>query len=131
MILLAASIAACALAISGCGYLALAAMLAGRFARQRAAALPTPLPSVTILKPLCGDDPGLFDNLATFCVQDYAAPVQIICGVRDPNDAAIPAVARLREAYPRSDIDLVVDATTHGTNLKVANLINMAVRVRH
>jgi ceramide glucosyltransferase len=88
-------------------------------------------PAVTVLKPLYGAEPGLFDNLASLCAQDYAAPVQIICGVGDPEDGAIAAVERLKSSFPEVDVLLVVDATPHGANLKVANLINMARHARY
>jgi hypothetical protein len=34
--------------------------------------------AVSILKPLHGDEPGLSPRLASFCQQDYDAPVQIV-----------------------------------------------------
>jgi hypothetical protein len=36
-----------------------------------------------VLKPLCGIEPNLFENLSTFCTQAYAGPVQVVFGVRD------------------------------------------------
>ena len=41
-------------------------------------------PAVTVLKPLHGDEPGLLDNLASFCRQDYPGPIQVVFGVQDP-----------------------------------------------
>ena len=66
-------------------------------------------PAVTILKPLHGDEAGLFENLASVCEQDYPGPVQIVFGVENPNDPAIAVVERLRAAYPGTPIELVVD----------------------
>ncbi len=88
-------------------------------------------PPVSILKPLYGDEPGLLENLATFCVQDYPAPFQIVCGVHDPDDTAVVTVERLRALYPGVDIKLVADARRHGSNAKVSNLINMLPSARH
>jgi ceramide glucosyltransferase len=88
-------------------------------------------PAITILKPLKGAEPCLFENLSSFCAQDYPAPVQIICGVQDPQDAAIATVERLKVSFPGADLQLVIDQTAHGANLKVANLINMARHARH
>lgn len=95
-------------------------------ARRRPAALPllASEPAVTILKPLHGSEPRLATNLATFLAQDYGAEVQVVCGVQDPKDPAIDAVAGL-------PVDLVVDATRHGSNAKVSNLINMMAAAKH
>ena len=116
------------IAAAGCLYLLGAA--AGAFP-SAAPARPASFPAVTILKPLNGAEPRLFENLSSFCAQDYPAPVQIVCGVQDPRDAAIGVVERLRASFPGADIQLVVDRTTHGANLKVGNLINMARHARH
>lgn len=117
-------------ALVGCLYLAAAALLVGRFA-QRPPAPSGPEPAVTVLKPLCGAEPLLLENLASFCDQDYGGPVQIVFGVQSPNDPAIAVVERLRAERPGRDLDLVIDATAHGANRKVANLINMEPYVRH
>ena len=131
MFLYASTIAAMLLAIAGCGYIVAAAILVGRFARAPLPAPAAAAPSVTILKPLYGDEPGLFDNLASFCNQDYSGPMQIVAGVLDTNDGAIAVFQRLRTAHPDRDLELVVDATLHGSNRKVCNLANMAARIRH
>jgi len=130
MILYASTLAAMLLALAGCGYLVAATTLVVRRAH---APLPSSamMPSVTILKPLHGDEPGLFENLASFCNQDYPGPTQIIGGVLDANDAAIAVFRRLQSAHPDRDLDLVIDATLHGSNRKVCNLANMAARIRH
>jgi len=88
-------------------------------------------PPVTILKPLCGDEAGLFERVVQFCTQDYAGPVQIIFGVREAADAAVPVVRRLIAAYPQADIVLVIDERVYGSNLKISNLMNMERRVRY
>lgn len=88
-------------------------------------------PAVSILKPLHGAEPGLVDNLATFCRQDFSGPVQIVFGVQDPADPAVGAVAALRRRFPAADITLVVDGSCAGTNRKVANLLAMAPAARH
>ena len=88
-------------------------------------------PDVTILKPLHGSEPGLLENLASFCSQDYAGRIQIICGVQDPNDAAVAVVERLRSGEGARDFDLVIEPKVHGLNRKVSNLVNMAPVIRH
>ncbi len=131
MILYWASIAALVLAVAGCVHLIAALLLVGRFARHGGVSAPAVPPSVTILKPLHGEEAGLSDNLVSFCRQDYPGPVQIVFGVQDANDGAIAVVETLRKAFPARDIELVLDATMHGVNRKVSNLINMAPRIRH
>lgn len=123
-------IASLFLLIAAVGCLYLLAAAAGAY-RKSAPAEAASCPAVTILKPLYGDEPRLFENLASFCDQDYPAPIQIICGVHDSRDAAIGVVGRLKAAFPNADIQLVVDRTPHGANLKVANLINMVRHARH
>jgi ceramide glucosyltransferase len=83
-----------------------------------------------VLKPLHGDEPGLYENLRSFAEQDYPA-LQIVFGVNDAQDAALPAVHALVRDLPASDIALVVDARASGSNKKVANLENMLEAARH
>jgi ceramide glucosyltransferase len=85
---------------------------------------------VTILKPLHGDEPLLEQALSTVCAQDYPT-WQVVFGVQDPTDTALPVVRRLQARYPNCDIAVVVDPTPHGPNRKVANLINMLPAAKH
>lgn len=98
----------------------------------RGAARPVPrmAEAVSVLKPLCGAEPRLFENLATFCEQTHPR-YQLLLGVSSPKDAAIAVVRRLQAAYPEREIDLVVDPLVHGQNLKVSNLINLAAHAKH
>jgi ceramide glucosyltransferase len=125
MLLYWLSIIAGALSAIGCAYLASAMLLTGRFVRKTAPAPRASMPNVTILKPLHGAEPGLFENLASFCGQTYPGAVQIVFGVQDPRDEAIAIVEQLQAKYPACHLDLVVDATMHGLNRKVSNLVNM------
>jgi ceramide glucosyltransferase len=119
-----------ALALAGCVYALAAGEMVRRFA-CRPAEHACGTPGVTILKPLHGAEPELYDNIASFCRQDLGGPLQIICGVQDPADPAIAAVRALIAAFPSVDISLVVDPSLHGANRKIANLINMAKSIRH
>jgi ceramide glucosyltransferase len=113
----------------GCAYLCFACLAVRRFVRRprlRAASSP----AVTLLKPLCGDDPGLGDNLRSFCRQDYPA-WQLVCGVQAEGDPAVATVRRLIAEFPAAEIALVVDSRRSGGNLKVANLRNMLPAARH
>lgn len=52
-------------------------------------------PPITILKPICGMETYLDANLRCFCSQDYE-DFQIVFGVHDNQDAAIPGPIRSR-----------------------------------
>jgi ceramide glucosyltransferase len=116
----------------GAALYAVVAVIASRISMARVAAserraAPTP---VSVLKPLCGAEPRLFENLATFCEQTHPC-FEVICGVSRADDPAIAVVHQLQSAYPHCQISLVVDPRVHGTNLKVSNLINLAQWARH
>lgn len=110
-------------------YLAATVVAAIRFARRRAAA-PAGRPPVSVLKPLYGADPGLYENLLSFADQEYPA-LQIVFGVRSSDDGALPIARRVIAERPGRDIALVVDPRVSCRNLKVANLVNMLPTARH
>jgi ceramide glucosyltransferase len=104
------------------------------FTRARRATTPDradpSLPTVSILKPLKGLDVDLFENLSTFCRQNY--PVfQIVFGVADADDPAVKVVRQLQAHNPSVQIDLVIDGRIYGTNYKVSNLHNMYRAAKH
>ena len=88
------------------------------------------LPPLTILKPLCGAEPSLYENLRSFCEQDYPE-FQIVFGVLDPSDAALSVLERLVAEFPSLPIDVVINSQLHGGNRKTSNLINLLVQARH
>jgi ceramide glucosyltransferase len=79
------------------------------------------LPPVSVLKPLCGADDRLEDNLATFFAQRYPR-FEIIFGVEGESDPAIPVVRRLRARFPAVKTRLVVHDGGRALNPKVSNL---------
>jgi ceramide glucosyltransferase len=98
--------------------------------RSRDPRMALAMPSISVLKPLCGAEPRLYENLATFCEQSHPR-FQLLFGVSSSADPAIAVVRRLQAAYPACDIALVIDARVHGQNLKVSNLINMAAHAKY
>jgi ceramide glucosyltransferase len=114
---------------AGHGFVALAATAAS-FRRSQVLPENRDRQPVSILKPLCGAEPRSYENLRSFCVQDYP-DFQLVCGVRDANDPAIAVVRRLQREFPALDLDLVIDPRLHGGNYKVSNLINILPRCRH
>ena len=122
--------AALVLSLVGAAYAITAGALAGRLVRRAAAVLPN-APALTLLKPLRGDEGGLERNLLSFLDQDYPGPVQMVLGVQDPADPALPVVEAVRRARPEADIAVVIDPEVHGANRKVSNLINMLAAAKH
>ena len=110
-------------------YLIASTVAALRFARRPIVAL-TERPPVSVLKPLHGAEPGLYENLRSFIDQDYPE-MQVVLGVRHSGDAALPVARALMRNRPEKDIELVVDARAIGSNLKVANLENMLPAASH
>ncbi len=120
-----------AVALAACFYTFFAAFQARRLGMSPRA-LEGPAPAVSILKPLYSAEPGLYENLASFCAQDYAARVQIVCGVRSPSDPAAAVVEQLIRDRPESDLTLVYTAGgSSASNDKVANLAGMAAHAVH
>jgi ceramide glucosyltransferase len=126
------------LALASCLYTLLAVLAVRAFPRENREAAPTRAPSVTVLKPLYGAEPGLSDNLLSFCRQDYPGPVQILFGVHDASDPAAAVARKIVNDVRAGDIagapagltaELVIDPARHGSNGKVDNLINLSRRI--
>ena|SRR6266849_5487877 len=105
------------------------------FLRERKAAdrsvRPTQfLPPVSILKPLKGTDPGIYECFRSHCLQDYPE-YEIIFGVSNANDPAAASVRQLQNEFPRRDIRLVVCSEALGANAKVSNLAQMLPVARY
>ncbi len=106
----------------------------GVFLRRRKAgksARPTQvLPPVSILKPLKGTDPEIYQSFRSHCLQDYPE-YEIIFGVSDAADPAVESVERLQREFPDKAIQLVICPTILGPNVKVSNLEQMVKSARH
>lgn len=83
-----------------------------------------PLPPVSILKPLKGTDPDIYEGFRSHCLQDYSE-YEIIFGVNDPSDPAVESVEQLKREFPARNIQLVVSPVKLGANVKVSNLAQM------
>jgi len=90
----------------------------------------TQLPPVSILKPLKGIDPEIWESFCSHCEQEYPK-FQLIFGVSDPADPAVEVVRKLQTKYPNLPIELIVCNRVLGTNIKVSNLAQMLPATRH
>lgn len=113
-----------ALGVAGLAYLILAVRAVSRF-RERAVFGAEPRPGVSVLKPVYGTNPQLYESLRSFCLQDYPK-YEVIFGAHTADDPAIEVVNRLIAENPGLDLRLVVDETLAGPNRKAANLANIA-----
>jgi ceramide glucosyltransferase len=88
------------------------------------------LPPVSILKPLKGIDPQIYESFLSHCLQNYPE-YEIIFGVSDANDPAVTSVRQLQQEVPDRAIRLVVCDKILGTNVKVSNLAQMLPVARY
>jgi len=96
---------------------------------------PTPfVQPVSILKPLKGVDPDIYESFRSHCLQDYPE-YEIIFGVSDPDDPAIESVKRLQREFPERRILCVVCPKILGANVKASYqhlIVNDSdIRVEH
>ena len=87
-------------------------------------------PPVSILKPLKGADPEMYESFRSHCLQDYPG-YEIIFGLSDPADPAIEFVQRLRKEFPDRDIRIVICSEILGANVKVSNLVELVRQAKH
>jgi ceramide glucosyltransferase len=87
-------------------------------------------PQITVMKPLCGADAGLEENLESFFAQDDIS-YELLFGVEDPSDPAVVVVQRLLARHPEQRARLVVHDVRAGVNPKVRNLRGMIAHARH
>jgi ceramide glucosyltransferase len=112
-------------------YYLLAIYSSWRFFRQPETAPDhTYAPPVSILKPFRGLDPDAYENLASFCRQDYPEYEMIFC--MDLEDVTVrPVVEKLQGDFPAREIRVLFGSGRVASNDKVAKLARMAAEARH
>ena len=93
--------------------------------RRKAGDVVTDYPTVTLFKPICGEDPELLDNLRSFCHQDYPR-FQILIGALDEDDPGLKATRQLQSECPELDLKIISGRPPTGYNLKVSTLAMMS-----
>ena len=92
-------------------------------ARPRA---PARRPRVSLIKPVCGLEKGLEDNLATALTQDYP-DYEVVFSVARRDDPALPVLERLKARAP-AKVKVVVDEECAGPNGRLSNILNATKR---
>lgn len=114
--------------LSGVGYYTICLAGAVRFLQDKKAAdrsvRSSYLPPVSILKPLKGTDPEMYESFRSHCLLDYPE-YEIVFGVSELDDPAADLVRRLQAEFPQRAIQLIVCSRNLGTNRKVSNLAQM------
>ncbi len=115
-------------ALAGAAYYLLAVIAAWKFRRR-----PRPpagdLPPVSVLKPLHGSDPGLYQALESHARQDYP-DFELVFGVSNPSDPALEHVRRLQRDFAALPVSVYV-VPTAAPNAKVGVLRELSRRARH
>jgi ceramide glucosyltransferase len=86
-------------------------------------------PPISILKPLCGIDDGLAENLAAFAELEYPR-YEVVLGVRSSGDAAWEVARAAARRWP-GRFRVAVQQGEPGLNPKVNQLVTLAGAARH
>jgi ceramide glucosyltransferase len=114
-------------------YYGIALFSSFRFFRGRSSARPANpafSPPVSNLKPIRGLDPDAYENLASFCRQDYPDYEILFC-VGSADDPALPVIERLIANFPERPIRVLFGSGRSATNDKVAKLARLVAEARH
>jgi ceramide glucosyltransferase len=124
------ALALAGLAASVLVYGAAVAELAWLRRTSRGAPDPAFVPGVSILKPLCGLDERLEENLEAFFQLRYPR-YDVVFSFASITDPAYPIARRVADRHPRVPSTFVFDARDSGGNAKVDRLAAAADRARH
>src|SRR5579863_4079530 len=100
-------------------------------ARHLREAVPTAreVPAISILKPLCGIDDELAENIERFAILPYPK-YELLLGVRSTNDRAYPVAQAAARRWPRR-VRVIIQRGEPGSNPKVNQLCTLAAAARH
>ncbi len=98
------------------------------WAMRRAPLAPRAFPPVSILKPLCGLDDELEQNLEAFAALDYPN-FEVLLGVKNRDDAAWPVAQRWAARDARFRV--VQQRSALGLNPKVNQLVTLSREAEH
>ena len=112
--------------LAGCAYYVLVLLAARQFLRRRRDRPPERgyAPSISVLKPLAGDEPGLAKNLDSFFQLKYPR-YEALFAARDAPDPALAIAREVQSNYPDLDTRVLVAGAADSPNAKVHSLATM------
>jgi ceramide glucosyltransferase len=111
-------------------YCVLTSVAARRYLAISAPALET-VPAISVLKPLCGQDDRLEENLRSFFTQDYPA-YEILFSVHDLTDPAAAVVEKVRREFPQGPrVNLIETGEPDVPNRKAHSLGHLLTCAQH
>jgi ceramide glucosyltransferase len=116
--------AACWLVVWAC------ALSFGRRRAQQRPSFEAAWPAVSVLKPVCGLEKNLRENLRTACLQDYP-DYQVVYSVQRSDDPAIPLLLSLQREFGDERVTVAIENVHVGLNGKINNLAGALPHARH
>ncbi len=116
------------LTFAGLAYLSLCLLAVRSFRRQPRPAAGALQPTVSVLKPVKGFDPGLIEAVRSHCAQSYGGRFELLLGAAGSSDetAALQAMAaQLHAEFPAVHLRVVPCPQRLGTNGKVSTLLQL------
>lgn len=113
------------LTLAGVFYLLLALVAIRSFSRVRDPELTTPPPTVSILKPVKGSDPGLYRSFASHCNQQYGGRYELLLGASETGEPLDAMAAQLMQEFPGSTVRVIACPERLGLSGKVSTLEQM------
>src|ERR1700687_5017927 len=111
-------------------YCLLTAIAARRYLAISPPALKTP-PPISVLKPLCGRDDRLEENLRSFFTQDYP-DYEILFAVHALSDPAVSVVNKVNSEFPQGPkVHLIETGEPTVPNAKAHSLGHLLARAQH
>lgn len=86
--------------------------------------------AISVLVPLYGRDPGLEENLAAYNGLDVPEAFEVLLGVDDVRDGALPAASLMAETWP-ARFRVIVGRSAGHVNGKVASLDHLLPHARN